>query len=774
MGSTTFEELKEKALSLPLKPGVYLMMDQAGTVIYVGKAKALKNRVSQYFHDPSNHNEKTRAMVAQIDHFDTIVAGSEFEALVLENSLIKRHKPHYNILLKDDKGYPYIRLSVKELYPRFSIQGKLADDGAKYFGPFGGRHDTQAILDAIRGALKLPTCGKKFPRDQGKERPCLNFHMGLCDGYCRKEMPRSQHQEAMAQAIRLLEGKFGQVEKDLREQMEEAAEALEFERAAALRDRLKAITLLGKRQKVVAGFLADTDVLGLYTGQVRSGVAVLHFQGGELAGRDLEVFPTGGEPAEEILSAFLTQFYGARGLLPKQILLPENLEEAPHISRLLSHQAGRKVELVTPQRGAKADLIRMAQENARTECERMTTKAERTASVLRLLAEKLSLPEPPGRIEAYDISNTGASDIVAAMTVFEDGKPKKSAYRYFLLRDLDGPDDYASMDQVISRRFKREIDGDERFARHPDLLLIDGGQTHAAVARRAMERYGLDIPTFGMVKDDRHRTRALVTPEGREIGIQGAPALFAFIGQIQEETHRFAIEFNRLQRKNRVQGSVLDRALSVRENLASRAALYGIQGGAFRARLAELAQLLDFADLLNRPVGKLSGGQRRRIDIARALLHEPEILILDEPTTGLDPQTRLLLWSVVMQLRAEHGLTVFLTTHYMEEAADADYVVILDSGSIAAEGTPLELKNRFTGDFVTLYGITPEKAASLGEYRVESTRDGIRIAVKNTAEATQLILKHPELFIDYEIKKGGMDDVFLAATGKKLSGGVES
>ena len=216
MGSTTFEELKEKALSLPLKPGVYLMMDQAGTVIYVGKAKALKNRVSQYFHDPSNHNEKTRAMVAQIDHFDTIVAGSEFEALVLENSLIKRHKPHYNILLKDDKGYPYIRLSVKELYPRFSIQGKLADDGAKYFGPFGGRHDTQAILDAIRGALKLPTCGKKFPRDQGKERPCLNFHMGLCDGYCRKEMPRSQHQEAMAQAIRLLEGKFGQVEKDLR------------------------------------------------------------------------------------------------------------------------------------------------------------------------------------------------------------------------------------------------------------------------------------------------------------------------------------------------------------------------------------------------------------------------------------------------------------------------------------------------------------------------------------------------------------------------------
>ena len=252
--------------------------------------------------------------------------------------------------------------------------------------------------------------------------------------------------------------------------------------------------------------------------------------------------------------------------------------------------------------------------------------------------------------------------------------------------------------------------------------------------------------------------------------------LFAFLGvNGAGKSTTISIISGQLRRDG---GSVtilgMDAERDFRENLRSRAALYGINGKAFKKRLSELSELLDFGDLLNRTVGKLSGGQRRRIDIARALLHEPEILILDEPTTGLDPQTRLLLWSVVMQLRAEHGLTVFLTTHYMEEAADADYVVILDSGSIAAEGTPLELKNRFTGDFITLYGVTPEKAAALGEYRVESTRDGIRIAVKNTAEATQLILKHPELFIDYEIKKGGMDDVFLAATGKKLSGGVES
>lgn len=535
------------------------MMDASGTVIYVGKAKALKNRVSQYFHDQANHTEKTRAMVAQIDHFDTIVAGSEFEALVLENALIKRHKPRYNILLKDDKGYPYIRLSVKDPYPRFSLQGKMADDGARYFGPFGGRHDTQAILDALRSALKLPACGKTFPRDQGKERPCLNFHMGQCDGYCRREVPQSQHQQAIDQAVRLLEGKFGEVERDLRAQMEAAAEELEFEKAAALRDRLRAITLLGKRQKVVASYLADTDVLGLYTGTVRSAVAVLHFQGGELAGRDLEVFPTAGEPAEEILSAFLVQYYSPRGLLPRQILLPENLEGEADLARLLSHQAGRKVDLVTPRRGAKADLIRMAQENAKTECERLTTRAERTAKVLSLLAEMLHLPAPPRRIEAYDISNTGASDIVAAMTVFEEGRPRKGAYRYFKLRDLAGPDDYASMDQVITRRFRHEAEGDGDFAARPDLLLIDGGANHAAVASRALAQYGLDIPVFGMVKDERHRTRALATPAGEEIGIQSSPALFAFIGQIQEETHRSAVGFHHKRHTKTGLGSTLEK-----------------------------------------------------------------------------------------------------------------------------------------------------------------------------------------------------------------------
>lgn len=585
----TFEELKEKAHSLPLKPGVYLMMDQSGTVIYVGKAKALKNRVSQYFQDQASHGEKTRAMVSQIDHFDTIVVGSEFEALVLENSLIKRHRPRYNILLKDDKGYPYIRLSVQDRYPRFSMVGRMQEDGARYFGPFGGRHDTQSILDALRIALKLPSCGKKFPRDQGKERPCLNHHMGQCDGYCQKEVPQSQHQQAIDQAIRLLEGKFGEVEKDLTQQMTQAADNLEFEKAAALRDRLRAISLLGKRQKVVSGYLADTDVLGLYQGEVRTGVAVLHFREGELTSRDLELFQTGDERPEEILSAFLVQYYGSRGILPRQILLPENLEDSPAIGRLLSHQAGRKVELVTPQRGAKADLIRMAQENAKEECQRVTTREERQAKILLLLAEKLELPAPPHRIEAYDISNTGASDIVAAMTVFEEGKPRKGAYRYFKLRDLSGPDDYASMEQTLRRRFRRDREGDEAFASRPDLLLIDGGETHAAVAERVLEEEGLSIPVFGMVKDDRHRTRALITAQGKEIGIQGVPALFSFIGQIQEETHRSAVGFHHKQHTKSSTGSVLERIPGIGES--RRKKLLKTFGSVKAVRQAELSEL---------------------------------------------------------------------------------------------------------------------------------------------------------------------------------------
>lgn len=566
----TFEQLKEKAHSLPRKPGVYIMQDKQSNVIYVGKAKALKNRVSQYFQESAAHTEKTRAMVSQIDHFDVIIADSEFEALVLENSLIKRHQPRYNILLKDDKGYPYIRLSVQEEYPRFSLVNRPAQDGARYFGPYGSRGSTQAIIEALRTALHLPACGKTFPRDIGKERPCLNYHMGQCDGYCRTIELKPLHDDAMEQVVSLLEGRYKQVLSQLTEQMEQAAEELRFEQAAALRDRLRAIELLSKRQKVVAGSLADTDVIGWFRGAGKSCFVVLHYVDGDLAAKDMELLETPLEEDEgETLSALVRQFYGGRSSLPRQMLLPCELPDQVPVERLLSQQVGRRVELLTPQRGAKMDLIRLANQNAAEEVERATTREERHSKLLQTLGHMLGMDEPPRRVESYDISNTGASHIVASMVVYVDAKPLKRDYRRFKLKDMDGPDDYAAMEQVLTRRFQRYLDGDEKFVEHPDLLLIDGGQEHVRVARRVLEGMGLDIPAYGMVKDDRHRTRALVHPDGREIGIQAIPALFALIGQIQEETHRFAIEYHRQLRGGQVKGSVLDKIPGVGEKRRS-------------------------------------------------------------------------------------------------------------------------------------------------------------------------------------------------------------
>ena len=562
----TFDELKEKAHSLPLKPGVYIMQDAKNEVIYVGKAKALKNRVSQYFADLASHTEKTRAMVNQIDHFDVIIADSEFEALVLECSLIKRHQPRYNILLKDDKGYPYIRLTVQEEYPKFSLANKASEDGARYFGPYGSRGATQDIIEAIQSALRLPKCRKKFPRDIGRERPCLYYRMGQCDGYCRPEMDQSRYKENMDQAVRLLEGKYEEVCADLQTEMERAAEELRFERAAELRDRIAAMELLGKRQKVVAGSLSDTDVVGFHRGEAKSCFVVLHFVDGDLAAKDMDLIETPVEEAkEDTVSALVKQYYGGRGALPRQILLPCELEDEVPITRMLSEACGHRVQLMTPQRGAKMDLIRLANKNAVEEVERATSREERQSKLMEALGKMLGLSEPPRRIEAYDISNTGDANIVASMTVFVDGRPLKRDYRHFKLKDMAHADDYGSMEQVLTRRFRRYLDGDEKFGELPDLLFIDGGENHARVALRVLEEAGLSIPVFGMVKDDRHRTRALVDPAGSEIGIQQIPAVFALVGRIQEETHRFAIEFQRLQQSRGVRGSTLDQIPGVGE-----------------------------------------------------------------------------------------------------------------------------------------------------------------------------------------------------------------
>ena len=555
----TKDELRQKANDLPLAPGVYLMMDKTGKVIYVGKAKKLKNRVSQYFQDSASHNIKTRNMVSQVDHFDTIFVSSEFEALVLENSLIKRHMPHYNILLKDDKGYPFIRLS-KEAYPRFSLVNRPAADNARYFGPFGGRYETRQALDAVLSALRLPTCSRKFPRDIGAERPCLNFHMGRCDGFCRTEMDQEEYQRRIQQAAQLLEGKSKQLLRDMKAEMEAEAEALHFEQAAAIRDRINALTALSKKQTVIAGLCADTDIWGIYRGSGKCCYAILHMEEGNLAGRETELFTAPiEETEEEMLSALTAQYYLPRAILPHEILLPFDTGECEDLSEVLTKRAGHKVWVHVPQRGEKADLRAMAQRNAQEEAERATSAAERVAHTLEVLGKMLDLPAPPGRMESFDISNTGKSDIVASMVVYNGTKPLKSAYRRFRIKELRGhPDDYASMQEVLRRRLQHAADGDEKFLPLPDVFLIDGGETHARAALEVAQSFGVTVPIFGMVKDDRHRTRALITPEGREIGIVGNPAVFSLIGQIQEETHRFAITFHHESHTKSTLRSALD------------------------------------------------------------------------------------------------------------------------------------------------------------------------------------------------------------------------
>ncbi len=551
------EELKTCALSLPLEPGVYLMKNAQNTVIYVGKAKKLKNRVSQYFQDTAAHSPKTRRMVSQVDHFETITAASEFEALVLECSLIKHYQPKYNILLKDDKGYPYLRIDMRELYPDIRLENKVREDGASYFGPYGSRGRSQQIIDAIYASFHLPRCSRKFPRDIGKDRPCLNYQMKICDGWCQSTMPQEEYYLRMQQAVSLLEGKGRSLCQSLRQSMEAAAEDLKFEQAAQYRDRLRAVEALGQKQLVTAGTLADTDVIGWYQTEAKACFTVLHFIAGNLMDKEYELLPVPDDSAEA-LSALVKQYYLSRNSAPKRILLPMDMEDRQLFSQLLLETHQKNVRMLVPQRGDNKKLIDLANKNAKEEAERATTAAERSSAVLSLLQSMLGLSRPPMRMEAYDISNIAGTDIVASMTVFEDGKPKKSAYKRFKVQGLEDQDDYASMCQVLCRRFCHYLDGDKGFEEKPDLLLIDGGVVHADLVRKSLLAMGVELPIFGMVKDNRHRTRALVTPDGAEIGIQNHTAIFSLIGRIQEETHRFAITYHRSLRSKRVKGSQLD------------------------------------------------------------------------------------------------------------------------------------------------------------------------------------------------------------------------
>lgn len=552
----SFEELKEKALSLTMEPGVYIMRNKADDVIYVGKAKKLRNRVSQYFQDTASHTPKTKLMVSKIDHFDVIVAASEFEALVLECSLIKRYMPKYNILLKDDKGYPYLRLDLREEYPRIEMVSKLKNDGAQYYGPYGSRSISQAVLETVRSTLRLPDCARRFPRDIGKQRPCLNYHMNQCQGWCRAECPPALYRKTIEQAKQLLSGDYKSVAAEIKSQMLEAAESLEFELAASLRNQLNAVEALGQKQLVTAGSLADTDVIGYYQTEAKACFSVLHYAGGNLLDKDYEIVSVQDDP-ETAVSSLIKQYYLKRGVAPKVILLPFRIEDDELFCELILQSFGKKTKIKVPSKGEGARLIELAVKNAREEAIRVTSHEEKTAGVLKMLGKCLSM-EPPKRIESYDISNISGTDTVASMVVFTDGKANKSQYKRFKIEGLDGPDDYGAMQQVLTRRFTHYLSGDEGFQATPDLLLIDGGIMHAAVAEAVLNGLELSFPVFGMVKDDRHRTRALVTSAGEEISIDTQQSLFAFIGSIQEETHRFAITYHRQLRSKRLRYSQLD------------------------------------------------------------------------------------------------------------------------------------------------------------------------------------------------------------------------
>ena len=552
-------ELRRKAMKLPLSPGVYLMHDKSGEIIYIGKAKALKNRVSQYFGSEKNHDNKVRRMVANVDWFEYIVTDSEFEALVLESSLIKQNQPKYNILLKDDKGYSYVRVSPGP-WPRVTEVKKVEDDGAKYIGPYMSSWSIKQTIDSARKIFKLPDCSRKFPQDFGKGRPCLNYYIKQCCAPCRGKITEEEYNEAFQEALDFIKGGSATSVKTLTEKMEQAAENLEFELAARLRDRINAIASMKARQKVVASKVEEQDVFALAQGETHTAFEVFRFTGNKLS--DRESFLTEGlEPDPEARSEFLRQYYAIRDRVPPLIVLDGEIEDEELLTRWLSERRGKSVKLLIPQRGDQAQLVQMCRQNAAENIARQAGTSGRDASALDELRRLLGLEKVPAYIESYDISNLAGEENVAGMVVFENGRPLKSAYRKFKIKTVTGQDDYGSMREVIRRRLeeykacqrKGEEDG---FGRLPDLILLDGGKGHVAAVQPILEEEGFQIPLFGMVKDDKHRTRAIAL-SGGEIAISSHRRAFTLVSSIQDEVHRFAIGYHRQQRKKTAVSSTL-------------------------------------------------------------------------------------------------------------------------------------------------------------------------------------------------------------------------
>ncbi len=539
--------LRKKANSLPLEPGCYLMKNRRGEIIYIGKAKKLKNRVSSYFHSVERHLPKVYRMVEQVFDFDYIVTDSEFEALILECSLIKQHTPKYNILLKDDKGYHYVRVS-NEPYPRISLALQKKEDNALYLGPFMSSMVVRQTVDEANKAFLLPTCRRRFPEDFRKDRPCLNYHIKQCMGVCTGKISQETYREALEEALSFIRSGGAQSVERLTEKMEEASEQLEFERAARYRDRIAAIRRITDQQKVVSFPHRSLDVVGSVQGEDSVSLSLLVLREGRLQDKKDFTFDA-MQNMEDMISEFLLGYYMETEDAPAEVFLDRELPDLPLLRELLSEHRGRKIVLTVPQRGEGRKLCLMAQNNAAQELAREAGRTGREIAALTELGRLLGLSEPPAYIEAFDISNIGSETIVGGMTVFEQGRPAKRHYKKFTIRGQSAPDDYAAMTEMLTRRLTHyREDGargeTEGFARLPDLWLIDGGAGHVAAAEKVVQSFGLSIPVFGMVKDDRHRTRAIRAQE-EEIDIRANQGAFHLITAIQDETHRWAISFSR-------------------------------------------------------------------------------------------------------------------------------------------------------------------------------------------------------------------------------------
>ncbi len=559
-------DIQEELKKLPAKPGVYLMHDEKDEIIYVGKAISLKNRVRQYFQTSRNKGPKIEQMVTKIARFEYIITDSELEALVLECNLIKEHRPKYNTMLMDDKTYPYIKVTMKEAYPRVLFSRQMKKDKSKYYGPYTSAGAVKDTIELIRKIYKLRTCNRNLPKDIGKERPCLNYHIKQCDGPCQGYISEEAYAEKVKRTMEFLGGNFEPVLKDLEGKMLEASENLEFEQAIEYRELLNSVKQIAQKQKISNSDGEDKDIIAMANDEEDAVVQIFFVREGRLIGRDHFYLHIAKEDTSaEILSSFVKQFYAGTPFVPKELMLQTEIDDAEVISEWLSARKGQKVYLRVPKIGQKEKLVELAAKNAQLvlsqDKDKIKREEGRTIGAAKEIAGWLDLPHIH-RIEAFDISNISGFENVGSMVVYERGKPKRSDYRKFKIKGVQGPDDYACMEEVLKRRFTHGLQEQDQedgggFSKFPDLIMMDGGKGQVNVALKVLGELGLDIPVCGMVKDDKHRTRGLYF-ENQEIFIDKGSEGFRLITRIQDEAHRFAIEYHRSLRTKDQVHSILD------------------------------------------------------------------------------------------------------------------------------------------------------------------------------------------------------------------------